>query len=606
VLLVAACATGPGSQTSQVRAQLRAAGEYYADGNWSAAAELFTRAAEQQQQPGFSRSMLRAADARVLAKQWQQARLDSNRVSEADLSRPNLAWLQLVRAELALRRGDLEAAELLLMQLATLPNHLYPRLEVLSQSLESQKRAPETLAVMRFRKAIKSTNNTAPGEIAAAFHGLDAVSNSRLMQTAANADDDLSLRGWLELVLLVRQRLFSNAQLQDDITAWKTVNEFHPLSGELALRVARRYSGSFKSPRMIAVFLPVNGRYAPAAAAVRDGILNAYLEQAGGRHSTLRFYPVDGPEHVARAYIDAREDGVDWIIGPLDRESVQALLELPGFNIPTLLLNHATDITNVDLAQIDQLFSFALLPEDEARQMAELAALQGFSTSAILAPDSSWGDRIAEQFAEHFTASGGEILQESRYTSDQTDYSQVLRHMLKIDESEARHRSLQTVLRQPLGFEAQRRDDLDVIFLAARPRQGRLIKPQLRFFDAGEIPVYATSQLYSGKPDSRADRDLNNVLLPFPPILLTRATGEDSSAAPEEASSRRQGQMDAFFGLGADAIGLLPYLELLTYNPGLAYPGKSGNLTVAGGGRIERNLLWGRFRNGRAEAWNPL
>ncbi len=419
-----------------------------------------------------------------------------------------------------------------------------------------------------------------------------------------NASDDPSFSGWLDLTLVLRSRLFSSSELPDDIAAWKVENRTHPLSESKALRVARRYMGDFRPPHNIAVFLPTKGRYAPAAAAIRDGIMHAYY--ASDRQSTLRFYQVDGPEHVTRAYIDAREDGVDWIIGPLDKEAVQTMLELPGFNVPALLLNQASDLSLVDIAQIDQLFSFALLPEDEARQMAELAVLQGLTTAAILAPDTSWGSRIADEFSKHFTAAGGEVLQYSHYISDEADHSAILKFMLKIDDSEARHTALESLLRQPLGFEAQRRDDIDVIFLAARPRQGRLIKPQLRFYDAGEIPVYATSQLYSGKPDNRADRDLNNVSLPLSPIQLKRSRENVNGADSAEAPSRRQGQMDTFFGLGVDAIGLLPYIELLTYNPQLAYPGESGKLAIASHGNIERTLEWVRFRNGRIEVWDPF
>ena len=178
--------------------------------------------------------------------------------------------------------------------------------------------------------------------------------------------------------------------------------------------------------------------------------------------------------------------------------------------------------------------------------------------------------------------------------------------MLKIDESEARGKSLATVLRQPVEFEAQRRNDIDVIFLAARPRQGRLIKPQLRFFDAGEVPVYATSQLYSGKPDSRADRDLNNINLPLSPIQLKRVQASGDTPLESETPSRRLGQMDTFFGLGSDAINLLPYMELLANNPGLAYPGETGKLAIASRGTIARTLEWVRFRNGQIQSWEPF
>ena len=603
-LLLTACASGPGFQSSETRAQMRTANRAYDSGDWSGAAALFEEIAVQQQQPVFSRTMLRAADARILAEDWQLARLNTSRISESALNQPDIAWLQLLRAELALRRGDLESSESYLLQLERLPGILFPRLEVLSSRLQAQKSAPDTRALARFAQTTASLDVNSPGDVATAMHLLDRVSSSRLSQVAVSTISDESLSGWLDLALLLRASMFSSAGLPEDIEAWKELHTTHALSAENAIRAVRRYMGNFRPPRNIAVFLPVEGRYAPAAAAIRDGIMHAY--HASDRQSTLRFYQVDGPHHVARAYIDAREDGVDWIIGPLDKESVQTMLELPGFNVPALLLNQASDLSLVDLAQIDQLFSFALLPEDEARQMAELAILQGMTSAAILAPDNSWGDRIAAEFSTHFAAAGGKVLQLAHYTADDADHSPMLKYMLKIDESEARQSALERLLRQPLVFEPQRRDDLDVIFLAARPRQGRLIKPQLRFFDAAEIPVYSTSQLYSGKPDNRADRDLNNVGLPLSPIQLERSQRNNDGLETTEAPSRRQGQMDSFFGLGFDAINLLPYIELLAYNPELAYPGKSGRLAIGAQGNIERTLEWVRFRNGRIRSWDPF
>ncbi len=146
VLLLTACATGPGYQSAEVRSQMRTANKFYAAGEWSLAAEAFERIAVQQQQPDYSQSMLRAADARVLAQDWQQARANSNRVTESALNQSDLAWLQFVRAELALRRGDLESAQSLLLQMASLPRRLFSRLEILSSRLQLQKSAPETRA----------------------------------------------------------------------------------------------------------------------------------------------------------------------------------------------------------------------------------------------------------------------------------------------------------------------------------------------------------------------------------------------------------------------------------------------------------------------------
>ena len=62
-----------------------------------------------------------------------------------------------------------------------------------------------------------------------------------------------------------------------------------------------------------------------------------------------------------------------------------------------------------------------------------------------------------------------------------------------------------------LEFTARRRHDADVIFLAGHPRASRLLNPQLRFYRASRIPVYATPSIYSGRPNPSQDLDLNGI-----------------------------------------------------------------------------------------------
>ncbi len=59
-----------------------------------------------------------------------------------------------------------------------------------------------------------------------------------------------------------------------------------------------------------------------------------------------------------------------------------------------------------------------------------------------------------------------------------------------------------------------------LIFMLATPRQARLINPQLSFYRASRLPVYATSQVYTGYPDSSLDTDLNNVAFCDMPWIL--------------------------------------------------------------------------------------
>jgi uncharacterized protein len=49
---------------------------------------------------------------------------------------------------------------------------------------------------------------------------------------------------------------------------------------------------------------------------------------------------------------------------------------------------------------------------------------------------------------------------------------------------------------ETLEYEPRRRQDADFLFLAARPNEALLMRPQLRFHYAGDLPIYATSSLY--------------------------------------------------------------------------------------------------------------
>ena len=73
------------------------------------------------------------------------------------------------------------------------------------------------------------------------------------------------------------------------------------------------------------MLLPLEGGLAAAGAAIRDGLLSAFLDDS--RQASLRFYATgDDPQSAVSAYFDAMSEGAEWIIGPLRRESVQALL----------------------------------------------------------------------------------------------------------------------------------------------------------------------------------------------------------------------------------------------------------------------------------------
>jgi hypothetical protein len=182
----------------------------------------------------------------------------------------------------------------------------------------------------------------------------------------------------------------------------------------------------------------------------------------------------------------------------------------------------------------------------------------------------------------------------SRYPEEENDHSALLERALRIDESRQRGQLLENTLQVPLEFEPVRRTDVDVIFMAASATQAKQIRPQLRFLDAGDVPVYATGRIFSGEPDPGRNQDLDGVRFPATPWALAHATRQDIPGL----ASLRGGAMASLFALGQDAWNLLPWLELMRKDPDFVFPGQSGNYRMDRGGGLHREPAWAVFSGG--------
>jgi hypothetical protein len=170
--------------------------------------------------------------------------------------------------------------------------------------------------------------------------------------------------------------------------------------------------------------------------------------------------------------------------------------------------------------------------------------------------------------------------------------------LLNVTRSDQRQKRLRANLGVPIEFEARRRQDVDAIFIAADdPRAGRLLAPQLRFNFAGDIPTFATSDVYD-PTDAAGANDLNGVIFADAPSLIAPdANAADLRRDLQQYWPQRSGYM-RLYGMGFDAYRLVGSL----YNgERAAWPvrGMSGDLSLDTDGRIHRALPLAQFRNGR-------
>lgn len=350
-----------------------------------------------------------------------------------------------------------------------------------------------------------------------------------------------------------------------------------------------------KQPQKVALLLPLQGRLAEAGEAVRDGFYAAYYQALSRNHQTPSIKLYDTSKGAQTAYQLASADGAELIIGPLDKEDVKQVSQLPQLTVPLLSLNYpdpqpATPIQN--------LYQFGLAVEDEARQIARQGIKEGHKNALIVAPAIDWSDRSAQAFSDEWQKLGGTLIGRTTFT-DQDRFSQSIKSTLLIDESQARSTLLQQQLNTKFEFTPRRRADVDMIFMAVTPTQGRQVMPTLAFHYANNIPVYATSNVYSGNADAINNDDLNGVLFNTLPWLFDDNNPEKQSITQHTKSSSVFSRLHA---LGADAYHLYAHLPQLQQAPDTHIMGATGLLRLLPDGRIEREEMWARFVNGLVEA----
>ena len=416
--------------------------------------------------------------------------------------------------------------------------------------------------------------------------------------------DPQALSGWLELAFINRTMLADLEALNRSLTAWQGKYPAHhanPGITEQMRAASLRYN---IRPRQIALLLPLRGGYRKAAEAIRDGIMAAWYD-SGQDRPLIKIYEGNSL-NIEKAYSQAVFEGADFIVGPLEKQALTRLFTMADLSVPTLALNRIqpdSDMSTGDKGNmVPILMQFGLSPEDEARQVAERAFADGHSRALVIVPDDHWGRRLYAAFRENWLAQGGNILEKIDYDPQDNDYSAPVKRLLNVDSSEFRVRNLRQALNRRLENLTRRRQDADVIFMAAFPIAGRQIIPQLRFHEAGGIPVYATSHIFTGSVNPQADMDMNGVMFPDLPWLLFPHDGRPSiKTQVNEIFQADTSVYQRLYALGVDVFHLIPDLYRLAFDEDARFSGETGLLSMSGDGVISRKFPWGKIIAGSPE-----
>jgi len=406
---------------------------------------------------------------------------------------------------------------------------------------------------------------------------------------------DSSMAGWIDLSAIIKQQTVFDAS-STPIGIWKEQHPTHTANNGFLTRYSQQALEEFNAPNKVAVFLPSQGSFAQAADSIRKGISVSSLSMQNQWPINIHYYDTSSAP-IETLYNQAINDGVDFIIGPLEKANVARIAALPALPIPVITLNKSS------APQKENYYEFSLSPEEDVTQVLSLAWLKGYEKALILAPQSAYGTRLANHFSNIWEQLGGQVLAAQAYPLKQADYSPSIKRVLQLDESQNRFKLLRQRLNLNMKFEERRRQDADFIFLIASPREGRLIKPQLRFHRALKLPVFSTSKIYTGSLNKVSDRDLDGTFFCDMPWLIEPKSdvNTDFDTALELSPSTR-GLYSRLMALGYDAHQVIPHLKRLKSNDFARFKGKTGILSVEQNGLISRQLNCGQFKRGEIKS----
>ena len=424
-----------------------------------------------------------------------------------------------------------------------------------------------------------------------------------------------TLVGWLRLAAIVDDHRSSAAALERALTAWQASFPDHPANAEIVATMRGEIRETVPRPTRIALLLPFHGDFVEAANAARDGFLAAwYADTADAQRPAVTLHDTSF-EAIDIVYTRAVEAGADFVVGPLRRGPVTSLACGDTPLITTLALNETDDAPSSEEENgrpcrrdqsVPQLYHFTLMPEAEARQVAEQAWLGGFANAIAFTREGPWGARVSRAFADEWERLGGVLLDHRALPADASDVGASVAAALGVLRSRERARDVSRAIGRRVGHEPRRRQDIDFVFMAAFPTDARQLVPQLAFHHGADLPVYATSHVWSGVPDSASDRDLDGVAFGDMPWLVAPTASDRLLREQLDAALSRRGMtLPRLYAFGADAYRLATGLRRIVHDRSASIDGHTGRLTMGANHRISRRLTWTRFAGGVPAPYEP-
>ncbi len=396
------------------------------------------------------------------------------------------------------------------------------------------------------------------------------------LQTLSIEVGDPILQGWVTLAAISQQPYFMRG-----LNKWKIDFPHHEANRLLNPLPNTSFS---QSARNVALLLPMTGSLSRPGHAIRDGFVDAKSQQQ--RPVAFRVYNV-AKGSVLEQYEQAIQDGADMVIGPLSKEQVDVIAS-QYHPVPTLLLNYSTSTVSSNA------WEFGLSPIQEASQLADKLAAQGFHHAIVISPKGDWGNQVAKAFNQKWLRYGNQITSQLS-VSKKIKYNEAIRQLLRIENSASREKSLKRLIGKRVKSNLRRRQDFDVVVLLTHSSKARQIVPLLKYYYLGQIPVYGISSIHAADLGVTDNRDLDGVVFPDLSYIYQQEKLQ-LRHWPEKLNSYNR-----LFAIGRDSFYISQNLEKILQFPAVKLNNSDDTVYLSSSRQLTYQLNWGKFIDGKAQ-----
>ncbi|GGW96935.1 penicillin-binding protein activator [Alteromonas halophila] len=455
------------------------------------------------------------------------------------------------------------------------------------------------------------------------------------------------LRPYLVLYDLLKTQGLNTTQLRESIDQFRQVYRGHPVAENLDVLIRDPASIDALDMDELVVLLPLSGRFENTGNAVKEGILSGYYRQLKSASASslpqLRFIDTQG-KPPARLIEEIGE--AQWVLGPLLKDTLDALLPLLPPRVSMLALNRPIQLpksvqasdsednlallpdsalnTEENPADAEQHSSaglldepltgkqegiqksqgqalfFALAPEDEAYQLAEVIYAKGYRAPIVVSAQASLYQRMQSAFTERWAQLNAGRVADKRVNLTQVSFTDSaslrdgITRALDVAQSNDRISQIKYMINEEVYNMPRNRQDIDAVVVFASPQHTELLNPMVEASllpaNNARVPVYATSRSMDYDSGKNQWRDLQNVRFLDMPWMLPDHPWQPLTDQVSQIWPNRLTQSRRLFAFGVDAYNLLPDLANMHAYPQTSAQGLTGELKLKDNGVITRTL----------------